>query len=56
MSAVEKEIKTATNYKAGTDASRRAAILAERLEEGAALLADFAEGRSPKTLRRSLDG
>jgi hypothetical protein len=46
MSAIEKETKVTTNDKARASASRRAAMLAERIEEGAALLADFAEGLS----------
>jgi hypothetical protein len=44
MSAIEKEANT--NRKAGDSPSRRAAALAGRIEEGAALLADFAEGLS----------
>ncbi len=51
MSAIEKEIKTTTKHEAGGFASRRAASLAERLEEGAALLADFAEGLSDEEWR-----
>jgi hypothetical protein len=46
MSAVEKEVKACTNRKVVASASRRAAALAERIEKGAALLAEFAEGLS----------
>lgn len=46
MSAIEKEIEVGTNRKIAASASRRAAALAERIEEGAALLAEFAEGLS----------
>jgi hypothetical protein len=42
MSASETKIETANDT--GSGASRRAALLADRIEEGAALLADFAEG------------
>lgn len=46
MSAIEKEVKADANCKVVASASRRAAALAERIEEGAALLAAFAEGLS----------
>ena len=46
MSAIEKEVKACTNRKVVASASRRAAALAERIEEGAALLGKFAEGLS----------
>lgn len=50
MSAVEKEINTTTNDKVAP-ASRRAESLAERIEEGAATLAAFAEGLSDEEWR-----
>lgn len=50
MSAIEKETKTTTNDKVGASASR-AESLAERIEEGAARLADFAEGLSDEEWR-----
>jgi hypothetical protein len=51
MSAIEKETKTTPNHKVGASASRRAESLAERIEEGAARLADFAEGLSDEEWR-----
>ena len=51
MSAIEKETETTTNHKVRAAASRRAESLAERIEEGAALLADFAEGLSDEEWR-----
>lgn len=46
MSAIENEVEAGTDHQIVTLASRRAAALAERIEEGAALLAEFAEGIS----------
>ena len=46
MNAIEKEVKAGTNHQVVASASRRAAALAERIEKGAALLAEFAEGLS----------
>ena len=46
MSAIEKEVEAGTKHKVVASASCRAAALAARIEEGAALLAEFAEGLS----------
>ena len=46
MITIEKEVEAGTNHKVVVSASRRAAALAERIEEGAVLLAEFAEGLS----------
>jgi hypothetical protein len=51
MSAIEKEMETNTSHQVGASANARAAALAERMEEGAALLADFAEGLSDEQWR-----
>jgi len=51
MSAIEKETKDTTNHKVGAAASHRAESLAERIEEGAARLAAFAEGLSDEEWR-----
>lgn len=46
MSAILKETQTTAKDKVGGAMSRRAEALADRIEEGAAALADFAEGLS----------
>jgi hypothetical protein len=51
MSAIEKETETTANHKVGGSASHRAESLAERIEEGAKALADFAEGISDEEWR-----
>ncbi|HEX8072103.1 MAG TPA: DinB family protein [Pyrinomonadaceae bacterium] len=56
MSIIEKEAETTTGHKARGAASRRAAALAERIEEGAARLAAFAEGLSDEEWRTPVSG
>jgi hypothetical protein len=51
MSAIEKEVKAGINHVVVASAGRRAAALADRIEEGAALLAEFAEGLSDEEWR-----
>src|SRR5918911_1268292 len=51
MSAVEKEIETPASRQAGSSPSRRAEALSRRIEEGAALLADFVAGLSDEEWR-----
>ncbi|MBA3765863.1 MAG: DinB family protein [Acidobacteria bacterium] len=46
MNAIEKETQTTTAHKIGGSVSHRAEALADRIEEGAARLAAFAEGLS----------
>ena len=54
MSTIEKEVEACTKRKVVASASRRAAALAERIEEGAALLAKFAEGLSHEQWQTSV--
>lgn len=51
MNAIEKEVEMGANHKVVASANRRAAALAERIEEGAALLAEFAGGLSDQEWR-----
>src|SRR5262245_58419436 len=48
MSTTEKELEASNDRNAAASTSRRAAALAERIERGAALLAEFAQGLSDK--------
>jgi len=51
MNAIAKEAQTTATNQIEGSISRRAQLLADRIEEGAALLADFAEGLSDEEWR-----
>ena len=56
MSAIAKETETTAEHKPGSSTSPRAELLADRIEEGAALLAAFAEGLSEEEWRTPVSG
>jgi hypothetical protein len=56
MNAVAEETQTTGSHKTGGSPSRRAEALADRIEEGAALLAAFAEELSEEEWRAPVSG
>ncbi|HVG28224.1 MAG TPA: DinB family protein [Pyrinomonadaceae bacterium] len=56
MTAIAKETQTAAATETGGSTSRRAESLADRIEEGAASLAAFAEGLSEEEWRTPVSG